>query len=126
MAAESVKHASFLIMASVVILTSVLSLKGLGNTTGVSKIEAAILNNNNSAKSRMHDPEKKRDSHVRANFVLCRNCFWCTSHIRRDMEAFDNCPICRGDKLENLPICLGESYSFGCSSGSVNLAFRKD
>jgi hypothetical protein len=127
MAARPAKHASFMVVASVVILTSVFSLKCPSNATGVFKIEElTILHGNNSAKSKMHKPEKKLNRYKRANFVLCRDCFWCTSQIRMEADVFDNCPACRGSELETMPICSDESFLFECSSRNINLEFRKD
>jgi hypothetical protein len=127
MVARPAKHASFMVVASVVILTSLFSLKGLSSATGIFKIEEwTMLHGNNSTKSKMHKPEKKLNRYKRANFVLCRDCFWCTSQIRMEADVFDNCPACRGSELETMPICSDESFLFECSSRNINLAFRKD
>ena len=116
-------------MATVIILTSTLALKGPSSMIIAFKLEEwAILNKANLFRSRLEEQERKSEERSnRANFVLCRDCFWCTSQIRADLNPFARCPVCERSNLESLPISLDESYYFEYSqTRGVNLAFKKD
>jgi hypothetical protein len=126
MAALPKNHAVFLVVASVIVLTSALSLKGLG-TTGAFKLEeSAVLHRGNSAGSRMLNPEKKLGHNLRARFVICNDCFWCASQLMPG-NVLDRCPDCKKPSLETMPVFLDEAYFFYRDERrGVNLSFRKN
>jgi hypothetical protein len=119
-------QASFTLLATVIVLTSAFSLKAPGGLLGSFKTEEWMLLGKNSQYRSRLDEQDKRLRNKRANFVLCRDCFWCTSQIRLEVDAFSSCPVCNKPSLETIPICPSESYFFDCGVGGINLAFRKD
>jgi hypothetical protein len=125
MAARLPNHTSFMVVASVIVLTSIFSLKGLSSTTGTFKLEElAMFRQTNSARSKIHKPEK-HDNDKRADFVLCRNCFWCASQIDMGAGVFDECPACKETLLATMTLRLDESFLSDCRTGGIDLAFRK-
>ena len=119
-------HAPLMVVASVIILTSVFSLKSF-STTGVFKVEEwTVLHKGNAARSRMHKPENRLDHNVRANFVICNDCFWCASQIMAG-NALERCPQCKKSNLETMPVSLNEAYFFyRDEKRGIDLLFRKD
>jgi hypothetical protein len=104
-------YTSFMVVASVILLTSALSLKSLG-TTGAFKLEEwMVLHKGSPAKSRMLKPEKRLGHNMRARFLICNDCFWCASQIVTG-NALDRCPDCKKSSLEMMPIFLDEAYFF--------------
>lgn len=118
--------APLMVVASVIILTSVFSLKSF-STTGVFKVEEwTVLHRGNSASSKMLKPEKRLHYNVRANFVICNDCFWCASQIMTG-NALERCPQCKKSNLETMPVSLDEAYFFyRDEKRGVDLLFRKD
>ena len=44
------------------------------------------------------------------NFLICRSCFWCASHINKMHSVPEVCPSCRDVKIESVPISFDETY----------------
>jgi hypothetical protein len=126
MAAGLTIHLSVAVVASVIVLTSALSLKNLGTAGSFKLEESAILHKGNSAKSKMLRPEKKLDHCVRARFVICNDCFWCASQVM-SRNLLERCPVCKKSNLESMPVFLDEAYFFyRDEKRGVDLSFRKD
>lgn len=118
-------QASFIVVASVIILTSAFSLKSF-STTGMFKVEEWVAFKGNSANSKLLKPEKRLRHKMRAHFVICNHCFWCASQIITG-KAPDSCPNCKKSNLETIPVFLDEAYFFYCDEKrGVDLSFRKD
>lgn len=45
------------------------------------------------------------------NFLVCNSCLWCASMLYMD-NIIRSCPICNDDRLEHMPICDNESFSY--------------
>lgn len=115
-----------MVVASVIVLTSALSLKSLGTTGSFKVEESAVLHKDNSAKSRMLKPEKKLGHNMRARFVICNDCFWCASQVMTG-NVLDRCPDCKKPNLETMPVFLDEAYFFyRDDKRGIDLSFRKD
>ena len=60
-------------------------------------------------------------------FVICNSCFWCTSLLfgARFSIRIDECPCCKSDMIESMPIESDEEYLFHENEKSgVTLEFR--
>ena len=55
--------------------------------------------------------------------MICQDCFWCASCFKAS-DNFRNCPVCRNDGIDALPIFGGEYYKVELSAnGNVELSF---
>ena len=54
-------------------------------------------------------PNLKRER----QFLICNSCFWCASIVFID-NIMNLCPVCNNDRLERMPICDNESYTYNC------------
>lgn len=112
-------------MASVIVLTSALSLKSLGTAGSFKLEESAVLHKGSAAKSKMLKPEKRLGHNVRARFVICNDCFWCASQVMAG-NVLDRCPDCKKPSLETMPVFLDEAYFFyRDEKRGIDLPFRK-
>jgi hypothetical protein len=53
--------------------------------------------------------ENKYDYNNRS-FALCESCYW-TATIFTRIESY-NCPVCRGENVELIPLILDEKYEY--------------
>jgi len=53
--------------------------------------------------------ENKYDYNNRS-FALCKSCYW-TATIITKIESYE-CPVCRGENLELIPLNLDEKYEY--------------
>ena len=53
--------------------------------------------------------ENKYDYNNRS-FALCESCYW-TATIFTRIESY-NCPVCRGENIELIPLNLDEKYEY--------------
>ena len=53
--------------------------------------------------------ENKYDYNNRS-FALCESCYW-TATIFTRIESY-NCPVCRGENVELIPLNLDEKYEY--------------
>jgi len=53
--------------------------------------------------------ENKYDYNNRS-FALCESCYW-TATIFTKIESYE-CPVCRGENLELIPLNLDEKYEY--------------
>lgn len=60
------------------------------------------------------------------NFIICRSCFWCASHLNNMNRCFEICPSCKDSKVESMPISIEEAYKFDYdASRGVTLEFER-
>ena len=45
------------------------------------------------------------------NFLVCNSCLWCASILYSD-NIISSCPIWSDDRLERIPLCDNESFSY--------------
>ena len=38
------------------------------------------------------------------DFLLCPSCFWCASYFNFDELSIISCPLCRNNRIEQLPV----------------------
>jgi hypothetical protein len=62
-----------------------------------------------------------RGSHD-AQFLICNSCFWCASDLSRN-RPIENCPACRSDRMEAMPISQKEAYKVNVDGSSVAMEF---
>jgi hypothetical protein len=109
---------SFMTIATIVLVTSIFSLKGLSGTMGALKAEEpALFHKSNLSRSTMYKPKKRIDREKRADFVICNECFWCASQIR-EKDDLTACPGCKESNLETMPVSLNEAHLFGREQGT--------
>ena len=66
--------------------------------------------------------ENKYDYNNRS-FALCESCYW-TATIFTRIESY-NCPVCRGEHVELIPLNLDEKYEYQLEPDKVlKLNFR--
>jgi hypothetical protein len=53
--------------------------------------------------------ENKYDYNYRS-FAFCRSCYW-TATIFTNIQSYE-CPVCRGDNVELMPLNLDEKYEY--------------
>jgi hypothetical protein len=88
-------------------------------------------NRNTSAISKKEIIERKRTRATNGNihFMICESCLWCASslYFNNTDITITECPICDSSrKLDSIPICENENYSFNYDSKSgVLLEFSK-
>lgn len=88
-------------------------------------------NSNSCAISKSEIIERKRTRATNGNiyFLICESCLWCASslYFNNIDTTITECPICDSSrKLDSIPICDNENYSFNYDSKSgVILEFSK-
>ena len=58
-----------------------------------------------------------------AQFLICNSCFWCASYLSYNPPYIENCPACRSDRMEAIPISQKESYKVNVDGSSVSMEF---
>ena len=58
------------------------------------------------------------------NFLVCNSCLWCASILYSD-NIISSCPICNDDRLERIPICDNESFSYNYDKKGIVFHFSK-
>jgi rubrerythrin len=46
------------------------------------------------------------------DFLLCNSCFWCASYLNMRDYADIECPSCKQNTIEWMPLCANDVYSF--------------
>lgn len=63
---------------------------------------------------------------INVKFVICGECFWCSSLLRADLEI-EACPSCHNSSIEALPVSKDERYTFHYTSErGIVLAFTRE
>ena len=57
-----------------------------------------------------------------AQFIICNSCLWCASYLAYNDDIPD-CPTCRSNKIELLPISEKEAYQIGIEHGGISIEF---
>ena len=87
----------------------------------IRKKEIVMLNRRN----KPYLEEQRIISNAR-NFIICRSCFWCASHLNNMNRGFAICPSCKDSKVESMPISIEETYKFDYDgSRGVTLEFGR-
>jgi Zn finger protein HypA/HybF involved in hydrogenase expression len=58
-----------------------------------------------------------------AQFVICNSCFWCASYLSHDAHFVENCPVCRSNRMEVIPISPKEAYKVNMNGSSISMEF---
>ena len=58
-----------------------------------------------------------------AQFLICNNCFWCASYLSHNHHYIENCPVCRSDRMEAIPISQKEAYKVNVEGSSISMEF---
>jgi hypothetical protein len=48
----------------------------------------------------------------RIDFLLCNSCFWCASYLNLKDYDISECPSCKQNTIEWMPLCANDVYSF--------------
>ena len=59
-----------------------------------------------------------------AQFIICNSCLWCASYLAYDDDNIADCPACRSNKIELLPISEKEAYRIDIERGGISIEFR--
>ena len=84
----------------------------------MSVLETTILlgqsNDFLSPKIKPETPSKKNEFGNKINFLLCEACFWCASQSNNcnTNNIITECPSCKSNQIESMPISQGEIYTF--------------
>ncbi|HYT02639.1 MAG TPA: hypothetical protein VEL70_06980 [Candidatus Acidoferrum sp.] len=75
--------------------------------------EATILH----ANTAMASNEKTAASPIariskRIDFLLCNSCFWCASYLNLRSFGVIECPSCKENTIERMPLSANDVYSF--------------
>jgi hypothetical protein len=72
--------------------------------------------------------DKRHDHSSPPIFVLCDECYWCTTYFNKTRMPVDNtCPQSsanNNNELTSFPIMTNESFTFDYNSNGVELEFR--
>ena len=55
-----------------------------------------------------------------AQFIICNSCLWCASYLAYDDDNIADCPACRSNKTELLPISEKEAYRIDIERGGIS------
>ena len=58
-----------------------------------------------------------------AQFIICNSCLWCASYLAYNDYNNADCPACRSNKIELLPISEKEAYRIGIERGGISMGF---
>jgi hypothetical protein len=58
-----------------------------------------------------------------AQFLICNSCFWCASYISHSPDYVENCPACRSDRIEAIPLSQKESYKIYMDGSNISMEF---
>lgn len=58
-----------------------------------------------------------------AQFIICNSCLWCASYLAYDDDNIADCPACRSNKIELLPISEKEAYRIYIERGGISMEF---
>ena len=58
-----------------------------------------------------------------AQFLICNSCFWCASDISHNPSYIENCPACRSDRIEAIPISQKEAYKVNMGASNISMEF---
>lgn len=49
---------------------------------------------------------------TKIDFLLCNSCFWCASYLNLRSFGFMECPSCKENTIERMPLSANDVYSF--------------
>ena len=49
---------------------------------------------------------------TKIDFLLCNSCFWCASYLNLRSFGFMECPSCKENTIERMPLSAYDVYSF--------------
>ena len=58
-----------------------------------------------------------------AEFLICNSCLWCASYFSHNPHYVENCPACRSDRMETMPISQSESYKGNMDGSNISIEF---
>jgi hypothetical protein len=58
-----------------------------------------------------------------AQFLICNSCLWCASYLSLKSQYVEDCPACRSDRIEVIPISRKEAYKVNIDGSSVSMEF---
>lgn len=65
-----------------------------------------------------------RDRMGKADFIICKSCYWCASCLKADY-VFETCLHCKSGIVDSLPISDDEFYKIEFwDNGNVELIFE--
>jgi hypothetical protein len=92
-------------------------------------IDGSTSNTSAISKSEIIGRKRTRATNGNIHFLICESCLWCASslYFNNTDTTITKCPICNSSrKLDPIPICDNENYSFSYDSKSgVILEFSK-
>jgi len=58
-----------------------------------------------------------------AQFLICNSCFWCASYLSGHSACVENCPTCKNNNIEFIPISQTEGYKLNIDSRGLSMEF---
>jgi hypothetical protein len=58
-----------------------------------------------------------------AQFLICNSCYWCASYLSYNLHYVENCPACRSDRMEGMPLSQKEAYKVNMDGSNITLEF---
>jgi hypothetical protein len=58
---------------------------------------------------------KNKYDYNNRSFALCKSCYWKATIITTKIESYE-CPVCRGENIELIPLNLNEKYEYRLES----------
>jgi len=46
----------------------------------------------------------KKELFKQVDFLLCKSCFWCASHLNANSRSISKCPYCYNNKIRSMPM----------------------
>ena len=75
------------------------------------------------SKVKQHQKTNTIRRYLDAQFLICNSCFWCASYLAGDFYRIENCPTCRDNRLEFIPISQTESYKLNFDRNGLSMEF---